>query len=96
MCFIPCRPPKSTRLRANCSLLLKRAPIRNTTKSPSISAVIRLPATSPTIGPPRVGFLPLILTDGRAWLAAVGDLCVVEPDALLVRAAPGEVATSRQ
>ena len=45
MCFIPRRPPRSTRLRANCSLLLNRAPIRKTTKSPSISAVIRRPAT---------------------------------------------------
>src|SRR5580704_5661649 len=53
MCFIPRRPPKSTRLRANCSLLFRRAPMRKTTKSPSISTVIRLPATSPTAITPR-------------------------------------------
>src|SRR4051794_21761741 len=53
MCFIPRRPPKSTRLRANCNLVLKRAPMRKTTKSPSISTVIRLPATSPISSPLR-------------------------------------------
>src|SRR6516165_6130969 len=46
MCFIPRRPPRSIKLCSIWSLLLKRAPIRNTTKSPWISAVIRRPAIS--------------------------------------------------
>ena len=56
MYFIPRRPPRSTRLRANCSLLLNRAPIRKTTKSPSISAIIRRPATLLTVTPFARGF----------------------------------------
>src|SRR5690242_3951804 len=45
MCFIPRRPPRSPSV-ASRRKLLKRAPIRNTTKSPSISAIILRPAIS--------------------------------------------------
>src|SRR6266702_7867443 len=44
MCLMPRRPPRSIMLRTRWNLS-GLAPIRNTTKSPSISAVILRPAT---------------------------------------------------
>src|SRR5436309_1161675 len=42
MCFMPRLPPRSRTVLSRWKLL-KRAPIRNTTKSPSISAIILRP-----------------------------------------------------
>src|ERR1700753_3244766 len=53
MWVMPRRPPTSRNERARWSLLLKRAPMRNTTKSPSISALIRRPVIW-AMAPPRV------------------------------------------
>src|SRR6185437_3072034 len=47
MCFMPRRPPRSRKLRTRWNLSGK-APIRNTTKSPSISADILRPAVLAT------------------------------------------------
>src|ERR1700744_4598424 len=62
MGVMPRPPPTSRNERARWSLLLKRAPMRNTTKSPSISALIRRPAIW-AMAPPRVlQVLPLSLS----------------------------------
>src|SRR6185437_9263071 len=47
MCFMPRRPPRSRKLRTRWNLS-GEAPIRNTTKSPSISADILRPAVLAT------------------------------------------------
>src|SRR5690242_14529175 len=51
MCFMPRRPPRSPNVLSRRKLL-KRAPIRNTTKSPSISAIILRPVMSAMISLP--------------------------------------------
>src|SRR5438874_11325956 len=75
MCFMPRLPPRSRTVLSRRTVL-KRAPIRNTTKSPSISAIILRPvvfAMFPSLGLVRRRRGPRITGPAVASVQATGE-----------------------